>query len=39
MTEVTHARLPQHLRKYVVEQNYARYTPETKRFGATSCAV
>ncbi len=28
MTESTRARLPQHLRKYVVEQNYARYSPE-----------
>lgn len=28
MTTLTHSRLPAHLRKYVVEQNYARYTPE-----------
>lgn len=28
MTESTHARLPMHLRRYVVEQNYSRYTPE-----------
>jgi phenylalanine-4-hydroxylase len=28
MTELTHAKLPPHLLKYVVEQNYARYTPE-----------
>ncbi len=28
MTETTHAKIPPHLLKYVVEQNYARYTPE-----------
>lgn len=28
MTESTHARLPSHLRRYIVEQNYSRYTPE-----------
>ncbi len=28
MTELTHAMLPAHLMKYVVEQNYARYTAE-----------
>lgn len=28
MTELTRAKIPDHLRKYVVEQNYARYSPE-----------
>jgi len=28
MTEATHAKIPPHLMKYVVEQNYARYTAE-----------
>ncbi|MGE0527688.1 MAG: aromatic amino acid hydroxylase [Bdellovibrionales bacterium] len=28
MTESTHARIPVHLRKYIVDQNYARYTSE-----------
>lgn len=28
MTETTHAKIPQHLRRYIVEQNYDRYTPE-----------
>lgn len=28
MTEKTHSKIPPHLLKYVVEQNYARYTPE-----------
>lgn len=28
MTEITLAKIPRHLRKYIVEQNYARYTPE-----------
>lgn len=28
MTESTHARIPNHLRRYIVEQNYSRYTPE-----------
>lgn len=28
MTEATQAKIPGHLRKYVVEQNYARYTPQ-----------
>jgi phenylalanine-4-hydroxylase len=28
MTESTHAKIPVHLRKYIVEQNYERYTPE-----------
>ncbi|MBX3020767.1 MAG: aromatic amino acid hydroxylase [Bdellovibrionales bacterium] len=28
MTESTHAKVPIHLRKYIVDQNYARYTPE-----------
>jgi phenylalanine-4-hydroxylase len=28
MTESTHAKIPHHLRKYIVDQNYGRYTPE-----------
>ena len=28
MTEATRAKIPAHLHKYIVEQNYARYTPE-----------
>jgi phenylalanine-4-hydroxylase len=28
MTESTHARIPTHLRRYIVEQNYSRYTSE-----------
>ena len=28
MTEATRAKIPAHLHKYIVEQNYSRYTPE-----------
>lgn len=28
MTESTKAKIPHHLRRYIVDQNYARYTPE-----------
>lgn len=28
MTAATHAKIPQHLHKYIVEQDYSRYTPE-----------
>lgn len=28
MTTATHAKIPPHLRRYIVDQNYARYTPE-----------
>lgn len=28
MTESTHAKIPQHLRRYIVDQDYSRYTPE-----------
>ncbi len=28
MTESTHARIPQHLRRYIVQQNYERYSAE-----------
>lgn len=28
MTDSTQTRIPRHLRKYIVDQNYARYTPE-----------
>lgn len=28
MTESTHSKIPHHLRKYIVEQNYERYSPE-----------
>lgn len=28
MTDSTHAKIPVHLRKYIVRQNYERYTPE-----------
>ncbi len=28
MTESTKAKIPRHLRKFIVEQNYSRYTPE-----------
>ncbi len=28
MTESTHSRIPEHLRRYIVEQNYRRYTAE-----------
>jgi phenylalanine-4-hydroxylase len=28
MTEATRAKIPAHLNKYIVEQNYSRYTPE-----------
>ncbi len=28
MTDTTHAKIPHHLRRYVIDQNYSRYTPE-----------
>lgn len=28
MTDSTQTRIPRHLRKYIIDQNYARYTPE-----------